>query len=64
MVDGNEVKASQIKEADSPSPNFLILHYNSIESIDAILNNEKFMAYIKNPDLFTNSVIHIVENNG
>lgn len=37
MVDGKEVLAEQIKEPDSPSPNFLILHYNSIASVKAVL---------------------------
>ena len=62
MDNGLLVRAEQIKEPDSPSPNFLILHYNSLEAIDAILNHEKFIAYIKNPDNFTNSIVHIVEN--
>lgn len=40
----------------------VILHYNSIESIEEIAKNQLFKAYLTNADNFIYSVIHIVED--
>lgn len=61
LEDGTRVTADQIKEPDSPSPNVLILHFNSIEAVDQLLAHPRFLAYQKDPENITNSVIHIVE---
>ena len=61
LEDGSQVTADQIKEPDSPSPNLIILHYNSIESIKLIQSNPKFLNYMSGPNNSTYSVIHIVE---
>ena len=61
LDDGTQVHAEQVKEPDSPSPNLLILHYNSVESIKQIQNHPKFVADVSNPNNQTNSIIHIVE---
>lgn len=62
VVNGREILVEEIKEPDSPSPNVLILHYNSISSIEEIAKNATFKDYMQNPNNFTYNVIHIVEN--
>lgn len=48
LEDGTVIKAEQVKEADSPSPNLLILHYNSVDSIVQVLKNPVFNQYLSN----------------
>jgi hypothetical protein len=60
LDDGTIVKAEDIKEPDSPSPDLLILHYNSIECVGKILQHPKLTAYLSNPQYRTESVIHVV----
>jgi CO dehydrogenase nickel-insertion accessory protein CooC1 len=43
------------------SPNLLILHYNCLESIKAIRQHPKLVAYMSDISNNTDSIIHIVE---
>jgi hypothetical protein len=53
LENGTQVAADQIKLKDDPSPNLLILHYTSVESIGQIAAHPKFQAYINNSENVT-----------
>lgn len=62
LDDGSVVRAEQIKEPDSASPNLLILHFNCIDAIERTLEHPKLKGYLSNPEYMTEGVVHIVEN--
>lgn len=62
LQDGSTIFAKDVKEEDGDSPNFLIIHTDSLKSLVETLKHETLQNYLQNKNHHTESVIHIVED--
>ena len=50
-----------VREAPTPSPNVILLHYRHPQTVHQILNNKRLAEFMNNKNNYIYSVIHIVE---